>query len=223
MTYRIVTTVGLLSLAVAAAASAQGDVRGTVKAVDPAGRIVYFTDGSIAELKPGASLPGGVDLGAVDRSAAMQTAGDAALASPSAETHPPFAMQGTIATIDQQSGLITLDDGQVIHVTERTVVWHEVPPWQQVQVVTLAPGMMVGVVRPLGATSSQPVYGHAASDQGTMDQPAPTDRSHKLFGRRLGARGGESGTIGGALPRAAIGDAHIDARDVQIYLPPQTP
>jgi hypothetical protein len=131
-------------------------VSGIVQAVDPAAGIVYFSDGRIVHLDPSAQvivngqnvsladLRAGnqVDLDQVSgadqptattgrQHGAVQQGRDSQTQQPVAlSAHPPVDAIGTVASIDQQAGTITLRDGRVLKITPQTTFWQQAQPQQ---------------------------------------------------------------------------------------------
>ena len=236
MTLKRATTIGALALtlgsgawALTTGASAQGSLAGTVAHVDPSTRTIYFTDGSIVQLKPGATLY--VDgrmvaiddlaLGAraeVDRSMASPTTGTATVVT--APAHPPIDVHGTIASVDTQAGTITFTDGRVIRATDRTFVWLPVP------VASLQPGMNV-VVRDAQpamtstdtsttVVTSGPTTVTAAPGAVVVSSPARAERHAAMTGTRTDRYAGS------ALPRGAF-SVSVPQDQVHVHFPPQAP
>lgn len=124
---RMAWVLGIASLVVSAAPAQARDVSGTVKAVDPVAGIVYFSDGRMVHLEPAAEIyvngrkmtlreiraGNQVDIrgGAAERTAAALPG------------HPPVDAMGTVTSIDRQAGTVTLGDGRVLKITDRTTFW----------------------------------------------------------------------------------------------------
>ena len=211
MTLRRATTIGALALtlgsgawALTTGASAQANLAGTVAHVDPSTRTIFFTDGSIIQLKPGATLY--VDGRAVpidDLAPGARAAVDRSMASPATETTTvvtppaPVDVHGTIASVDTQAGVITFTDGRVIRATEGTFVWLPVP------VASLQPGMTV-VVRDAADTST------------TVVTPARAERHAAMTRTRTDRHAGS------ALPRGAF-NLSVPPDQVHVHFPPQAP
>ena len=160
LTRRIGFVLGIAAITLAVAAPAQAEVRqvsGIVKAVDPAVGAVYFTDGRIVRLDPSAEIyVDGKKLTVRDIRAGNQVqirqAAQPSAATPAGQQattghgqqqavtlseHPPVDAIGTIASIDQQAGIVTLQDGRMLKITEQTTFWQqrskgEVQPGAQV-------------------------------------------------------------------------------------------
>jgi hypothetical protein len=137
MKYTMAVTSGALALLLATGAWAQS-VTGTVQHIDPAGRIVHFTDGRILHLEEGAVIlidgrevafdqvrPGMV--AEVQRRTAPAAQVPAAPAPTRAadviQDHPPVSVSGTVARFDEQNRVITFQDGRMVRLGDRATVW----------------------------------------------------------------------------------------------------
>jgi hypothetical protein len=145
----------IATLLIATAASAQtGGISGVVTHVDPAARIVYFTDGRWVRLEPGtkitvdgrevtmASLKPGTSLVVWGPAAAPSPPPPPTVPSPppamTLSPHPPIDASGVVAKVDQQTGVITFQDGRMVKVTDRTRIWQ-----QPASVGSVKPGAQV--------------------------------------------------------------------------------
>lgn len=139
MSFTIVIAVALA----ATTALAQGvRVTGTVSRIDMSTRTIYFTDGSMVQVQPGTlitvngrevafeSLTPGSNTTVV--AAASGTATTARQAAPAA-----YDAVGTVAGVDRQTGVITLQDGRAITLNGQSYVWQATP------VESLQPGSQI--------------------------------------------------------------------------------
>jgi hypothetical protein len=136
----------VLALAVPAQARS---VSGIVKAVDPVAGVVYFQDGTIVHLDRSAEITvNGKQLSLqdvrtgdrveLDDSAMRQQGATSQVQQQQAQQqqpvalkgHPPVDAVGTIASVDQQAGTITLRDGRTLKVTNQTTFWQQAQPQQ---------------------------------------------------------------------------------------------
>ena len=128
------TTVGLAEAA---------EISGTVQSVDALTRTVYFTDGRVVTLDPGARLRVGdrdVQLSDV-RPGWVLVMSDTGVAPGGTSSQPAPAVNatGVIARVDARTGTVTLQDGRVLRVAPETTLWQPVP------VGSLVPGAQVFV------------------------------------------------------------------------------
>ena len=246
MTFKRATTIGALALtlgsgawALTTGASAQGTLSGTVAHVDPSTRTIYFTDGSIMQLKPGATLYVDGRVVAIDdlTPGARAEVTRAAMASPATETttvvspHPAIDAEGTIASVDAQAGLITFTDGRVVRVTDRTFVWLPMP------LAALQPGMNVVAreVQPTVASTTTtpgtpsttvvttgPTTVTAAPGAVVVSSPTHAERHATMERGRKADRVDRNRYAGSALPRVGFG-LTVPADQVHVHFPPQAP
>ena len=254
MIRRIALTIAAVALA-ATTAWAQDSVTGTVAYVDAATRTIHLTDGRSLRVGPGALVT--VD-GRQFPIEALQPGANVTLAPPAqtpsaavipAPGHPPVDVSGTVARIDRQNNVITLQDGRMVQMTGQSDVW------QPSRIDTLQPGAQVFVrnAQPVISSTSQPTSyprmgtvlradpasGLIVLDDGSLVRVAPATRLH-MAGRNLSLselRPGDeivirpqqrvpaaSGVAVSALPRdVASGTATIDATDIQIMRRVQSP
>jgi hypothetical protein len=137
-----------LSLLIATAAWAQaGEISGIVTYVDPATRVVYFADGRWIRLEPATkltvdgreatieALKPGMTLVVWERATApARTSPPVSLPPP----HPAIDASGVVVKVDEQTNVITFQDGRMVQVTDRTQIWQ-----QSVKVGALRPGTQV--------------------------------------------------------------------------------
>lgn len=125
MTRSIAVLFAALALT-ATTAAAQSNVQGTVKYIDPANRTVYLTDGRAMKIEPGSKiLIDGREV-SIDAITPGQQIVMAPAARPSTATltsHPPIDATGTVASVDRQTGVITLQDGRRLQISGQTLVW----------------------------------------------------------------------------------------------------
>lgn len=263
MLYRIALVVVALVLVAGTATWAQLQstvvISGTIASVDAKAGTITLTDGRVVKLDPGASIqldgrpatlaelqPGSrVAVHFFSTPAAAQAAPTApsgaqpsAAASPGFQ-HPPINATGTIAAVDRQTRIVTLQDGRQLRITEQTVVWQLSTPDQ------LQPGQRVALqqAQPIGlresATSMRPVgpqdrMGRITQidtknklivlDDGTtirvpnvLDlQPGDEVKVH-LRNSPAVSQGSSTGSDVSALPRAAVeSPAVADADDIVV-------
>lgn len=167
MTRRIVLTLAAVALT-ATTAWAQGrDVTGTVSYIDAANRTIYLTDGRSLRVAPGAlvTVDGREFPIEALRPGATVTVASVSPASPTVSTppgHPPIDASGTVARIDRQSGIITLQDGRMLKLTDETLVW------QPSRIDMLQPGAQVFVRNAEPVFASAPGYAPAGTRMGTV-------------------------------------------------------
>jgi hypothetical protein len=148
-----------LSTMTALGTAQAAEVSGTVQRVDAATRTVYFSDGRVVTLEPGARLyvgerevplsdiqPGWVLVTSEPPAVPIVTQPSAALAtavpSPPALAAPTAATvnaTGVVRQVDAQNGTVTLQDGRVLHVSPGTTLW------QPVTLGSVVPGTAVFV------------------------------------------------------------------------------
>ncbi|HEX3178264.1 MAG TPA: hypothetical protein VHZ49_16425 [Methylomirabilota bacterium] len=256
MTRSFVLSLAALALT-ATMAAAQGDVRGTVKYVDPSNRMVYLTDGRSLKIEPGSRFfidgrevsfdalkPGSPLVMAVAPTQSTATT-PATLAS-----HPPINATGIVASVDHQTGVITLQDGRTLKATDQTFVWQptrlaNVQPGEKVYlhdaqpVIALKPGETTSPIRMGTVVNVDPADALVMLDDGTLVRVMPATKMH-MQNRALSLsqlRPGDEVVITthpsasvahgpyavNALPRAALGHVAIDASDIQVMRANQAP
>jgi hypothetical protein len=119
----------------------------------PTARTITFTDGRIVQLQPGSRIyVDGREVtfsqlrpGAVVALAPSGGVPSTAVPSPSVRPHPPVDVNGTVASVDRQTGVITFQDGRMVRATEGRV-------WQRVGINGIQPGadVLVGSALPVG-------------------------------------------------------------------------
>jgi preprotein translocase subunit YajC len=161
-------TIGLsiliaLTLATATAFAQETQITGTVSSIDPATRTISFADGSVVRLQPGAVVMVNGRQAALETLTPGMTAtvvsrvpSNAAVATSSA-----FGVLGTVAQVDRQSGVITLQDGRTVRLSSQSVVWQATPlasiqPGTQVYVANTQPAA-VAPQQPVAVVPPQPV------------------------------------------------------------------
>jgi hypothetical protein len=127
-----IITIAALTLATTTALAQETRITGTVSSVDAATRTIRFVDGSAVRLHEGAigaangrevpleTLTPGSTATVVSAAPRM---GDAA--TPTAPY--PVAVSGTVARVDRQNRVITLQDGRAIQLTGQSFVWQAAP------------------------------------------------------------------------------------------------
>jgi Cu/Ag efflux protein CusF len=195
--FRLAIVTAALALGATSAVVAQGtETRGIVQRVDVPSGTVYFTDGRIVNLDAGARLsvdgrpvsladvqPGWTLI--VPAAAARSAAPVVAVPAPA---WPPVDATGVVSRVDPVSGTITLEDGRVLRVTDRTSVWQPVPvtgvrPGAAVHVrggepVDFRPGAAAGGVRyQMGTVGSVDATGRRVTlTDGSVVHLAPGSR-----------------------------------------------
>jgi hypothetical protein len=256
MTRRILLAFAAVALA-ATTVWAQGrDVTGTVAYVDAATRTIHLTDGRSLRVAPGALIT--VDgrefpIEAL-RPGATVTVASASPALPTLSTppgHPPIDASGTVASIDRNNGVITLQDGRMLKMTDQTLVWQPsridmLQPGSQVfvrnaqPVFASTPGLAPAATRMGTVLSVDPANALIRLDDGTLVRVSPatklrmSDRDLLLSDLRRGdeviistrqpvvTNGG--GAVS-ALPREAttLGPITLDASEIQVMRRVQAP
>jgi Domain of unknown function (DUF5666) len=169
MIRRIAVISGLGALLLATVAWTQMEIRGVVSYVDSATRTVYFTDGRVIQLQPGATLtingqpvvlesvrPGATAVllpppGSTTTVTTVTQQPQVApppppplpAAAPTVVLPPspsPVSATGTIAGIDPANQTIVFQDGRIVRVTPNTMVWQQAPA-----ISSLQPGARVFV------------------------------------------------------------------------------
>jgi len=167
-------TVFIVVSLLATTALAQGvRVTGTISRIDTATRTIYFTDGSAVQVQPGTVIT------VNDREVAFEsltpgsnttvvstTPGTASAPRPAAP--PAYDGVGTVAGVDRQTGIITLQDGRAIRLNGQSYVWQATPieslqPGSQIYIYNGQPGTvessrtnlaMLGTVRSVDTRNS---------------------------------------------------------------------
>src|SRR5690349_24922357 len=120
-------TIGLtfviaLTLATVAAFAQETQITGTVSSIDPVTRTIAFADGRVVQLPPGAvvmingreaaleSLTPGTTATVVSRAPST-----GAVAVPTASS--PAGVLGTVAQVNRQNGVVTLQDGRTLNLS----------------------------------------------------------------------------------------------------------
>ncbi|HEY7519313.1 MAG TPA: hypothetical protein VIE36_13545 [Methylomirabilota bacterium] len=256
MSRRILLALAAVALAVTTVSAQGRDVTGTIAYIDAATRTIHLTDGRSLRVGPGAliSVDGREFPFEALRPGATVSVASVSPASPTVSTppgHPPIDASGTVARVDRHNGIITLQDGRMLKLTDRTLVW------QPSRIETLQPGAQVFV------RNAQPVFastpGHAPVgtrmgtvlsvdpantlirlDDGTLVRVTPAtrlrmgDRDLLLSDLRRGDElmistqppvVSNSGSAVSALPREAttLGAITVDASEVQVVRRVQAP
>ena len=177
MSRRILLALAAIALTVTTA-WAQG-VTGTIASIDAANRTIHLTDGRALRVAPGALIT--VDgrefpIEAL-RPGATITVASVSPASPIVSTppgHPPIDASGTIARVDRLNGIITLQDGRMLKMTDQTVLW------QPSRIDTLLPGAEVFVRNAQPVFASTPGLAPAGTRMGTVLSVDPTNALIRL-------------------------------------------
>ena len=125
------TIIVAMALAVGTALAQETRINGTVSRTDPVTRTIYFADGSAVRLQPGAviTMSGStvpfesLTPGANTTVVSTATAGSAATQTAASTSD----IVGTVAQVDRQSGMITLQDGRQVRLGSQSVVWQAMP------------------------------------------------------------------------------------------------
>ena len=125
------TIIVAMALAVGTALAQETRINGTVSRTDPVTRTIYFADGSAVRLQPGAvitmngnSVPfESLTPGANTTVVSTATAGSVATQTAASTSD----IVGTVAQVDRQSGMITLQDGRQVRLGSQSVVWQAMP------------------------------------------------------------------------------------------------
>jgi len=159
----IARTIGLtfaiaLTLATVAAFAQETQITGTVSSIDPVTRTIAFADGRVVQLQPGAvviingreaaleSLTPGTTATVVSRAPST-----GAVAVPTASSG--VGVLGTVAQVNRQNGVITLQDGRTVNLSGQSFVWQATP------IASLQPGTQIYVAnaQPAAVAPQQPV------------------------------------------------------------------
>src|SRR5215831_3926566 len=117
----------------ATTALAQGvRVTGTVSRIDTATRTIYFTDGSAVQIQPGTLITvNGREVAFESLTPGSNTtvvsAGPGTASTPRQAAPPAYDGVGTVASVDRQTGIITLQDGRAIKLNGQSYVWQAIP------------------------------------------------------------------------------------------------
>lgn len=236
---------------------AQGrDVTGTVAYIDTVTRTIHLTDGRSLRVAPGAlvTVDGREFPIEALRPGATVTVASVSPSSPTVSTppsHPPIDASGTVARVDRQNGIITLQDGRMLKLTDQTLVW------QPSRIDTLQPGAQVFIRNAQPVFASTPGLAPAGTrmgtvlsvdpgntlirlDDGTLVRVSPAtrlrmgDRALQLSDLRRGDEVmistrppvvTDSGAAVSALPREAttLGAVTLDASEIHVVRRVQAP
>jgi hypothetical protein len=214
---RTIVLVALVgSLALAPGAWAQTDVTGRIENFEPASRTLYFNDGRIVTLSPGATLwvdgreipietlrRGMTVVVRDDRASsgaqsASTDAGRPAGAAPALPAHPAVTASGTVARVDADNGVVTFQDGRSLKI-ERGQIWEasnldDVHPGDQVLLQNARPTAYsaLGTMHPDRTRMGRAIQVDSARsmvllDNGTWVRLAPQTRM-RLNGQAAQAR-----------------------------------
>ena len=149
------TIVIALALATATAFAQETQITGTVSSIDPTTRTISFADGSVVRLQPGAVVIVNGHQAALETLTPGTTAtvvsrvpGTGAVAASSAP-----GVVGTVAQVDRQNGVITLQDGRTVRLSNQSFVWQATP------IASIQPGTQIYVAntQPAAVAPPQPV------------------------------------------------------------------
>lgn len=169
------TTIAALTLAATTAFAQETQISGTVSGIDPATRTISFADGSVVRLQPGAmvmingresaleSLTPGTNVTVVSRGPNSGTVGT----SPASST---YGVTGTVAQVDRQNGVVTLQDGRTVRLSGQSYVWQATP----IQAIQPGSQIFIGNVQPAAVAPQQPVA--VAPQQQVAPPPAVVGR-----------------------------------------------
>jgi hypothetical protein len=126
------TTIAALTLAASTALAHDTRITGTVSGVDAATRTIYFTNGTAVQVPAGSvvtvngrqvafeTLTPGSNVTVVSTAPSM---GTVATQTPRSASD----VAGTVARVDRQNGVILLQDGRAIRLSDQSVVWQATP------------------------------------------------------------------------------------------------
>jgi Cu/Ag efflux protein CusF len=119
--------------------SASTRITGTVAAIDPTAKTVTFTDGRVVQLDPSARMfINGQEVTFNDIKPGVAVAMAPPVVTPGPphpaavpsttlyRSQPLVDASGTVASVDRQNGIITLQDGRMLRVTSEARVWQAV-------------------------------------------------------------------------------------------------
>ena len=169
-----IALIAALTLAATAAFAQETRITGTVSRVDTSTRTIYFADGSVVRLNQAAvitsdgrdvaleSLQPGTNATVVSMAASTPTVGTAPIPTGVPTGSVPTAVTGTVARVDPQTHVITLQDGRAIQLTNQSYVWQALPigsiqPGSQIYVPNAQPLAMAP--QPSVAAPVAPVNG----------------------------------------------------------------
>ena len=206
MTRRILLALVALALTATTAWAQSRDVTGTVAYIDAATRTIHLTDGRSLRVAPGAliSVDGREFPIEALRPGATVTVPSVSPASPTVSTpsgHPPIDASGTVARVDRQNGIITLQDGRMLKMTDQTLVW------QPSRIDTLQPGAQVFVRNAQPVFASTPGQAPAGTRMGTVLSVDPANTLIRL----------DDGTLVRVAPatRLRMGDRDLRLSDLR--------
>jgi len=153
--------IAALTLATTVAFAQETRISGTVSNVDTTTRTIYFADGSVVRLNQAAVITSDGRQVALEslRPGSSATVVSMAQGTPSVATAPiptgpvTTAVTGTVARVDPQSRVITLQDGRAIQLTTQSFVWQAAP------IGSIQPGAQIYVpdAQPLAMAPQWPV------------------------------------------------------------------
>ena len=256
MTRRILLALAAVALT-ATTAWAQGrDVTGTVAYIDAATQTIHLTDGRSLRVGPGAliSVDGRqLPIEAIRPGATVTVVpvspAPAIVSTPAGQ--PPIDASGTVASIDRVNGIITLQDGRMLKMTDQSLVLQPsridaLQPGGRVfvrnaqPVFASTPGQAPAAMRMGTVLSVDPANALIRLDDGALVRVAPAtrlrmgNRDLRLSELRRGDEvmiatrppaGTDSGLAVSALPREAttLGPVTLDATEIQVLRPVQAP
>jgi len=132
-----IALIAALTLAAITASAQETRITGTVSRVDSSTRTIYFEDGSVVRLNQAAVITADGRQVALESLTPGSTATVVSMApsTPSVGAAPApiptgpvtTAVTGTVARVDPQSRVITLQDGRAIQLTTQSFVWQASP------------------------------------------------------------------------------------------------
>jgi len=148
------TIIVAMALAVTTALAQETRITGTVSRTDPVTRTIYFADGSAVRVQPGAviTMNGSTvpfeSLAPGTTTTVVSTAPTTGVAATQTASND---IVGTVARVDQQNGIVTLQDGRQVRLGGQSVAWQAVP------IASIQPGSQIYVrnAQPLAMPAPQ--------------------------------------------------------------------
>jgi hypothetical protein len=157
-------TIAGVTLAASTALAQNTHITGTVSGIDTATRTIYFTNGTAMQLPPGSTVTVNGRQVAFEtltpgsNATVVSTAPGTVVTQSSRSTSD---VSGTVARVDRHNGVITLQDGRAIRLSDRSVVWQATPidaiqPGTQIYVPNAQLGAMAPQ-QPIVTTPQRPI------------------------------------------------------------------
>jgi hypothetical protein len=125
------TTIAALTLAASMALAHDTHITGTVSGIDAATRTIYFTNGTAVQVPAGSVVTiNGRQVAFETLTPGSNVTVSTAPSMGTVATQPPRSasdVAGTVARVDRQNGVILLQDGRAIRLSDRSVVWQATP------------------------------------------------------------------------------------------------